>query len=206
MKLASYSYLFSVLLAFSACKTDPQRPAPLRPKGQQTQAPISETVSQEVEVKESKDNSPRERLEYKIKITDPAKIASDRANALSILNHRLKSKTKTAAMIEALTWEYAFVYDGEMSAPGVFSGVWVDFKADHTYAYGKNSTVHGTGKYSYLIDREELLMVDDNSSKKPEEWKVLSSEDTMVLQGTATYYDNYIQMKLVKVQDSIQSS
>lgn len=203
MKIVSNSYLFLVIISLTACNSDVKRPAPLNAHAQEPQETV---VEKKVEVKESTDTTPRERLEYRVKLTDPTKIAADRASALSILNHRLKSKPKTAAMIEAMTWEYAFVYDGEMSAPDVFAGVWVDFKPDHTYTYGKLSQIHGTGKYNYHVDREELLMIDDNSKKKPEEWKVLSAGETMVLQGTATYRDNYIQMKLVKVSDNIQSS
>lgn len=185
-----------------ACNNEVQRPAPTRADSPQATETV---VEEQSEIKESTDDTPRERLEYRIKVTDKNRIASDRASALSILNHRLKSNPKTAAMIETQTWEYAFVFDGEMSAPKVFAGVWIDFKDDHTYTYGKRSTVHGSGKYNYHLDRGELLMVDDNPKKKPEEWEVLSSDDTIILVGTMTYGDNYIQMKLVKVSDNIQS-
>ena len=110
------------------------------------------------------------------------------------------------AMIEADTWEYAFVFDGEMSPPGVHKGIWIDFKKDHTYAYGKYGQVQGTGKYNYHLERGELLMVDDEPNKKPEEWTIKSADDTMIMVGTPTYKDNHIQMKLVKVADSIQQN
>ena len=93
-----------------------------------------------------------------------------------------------------------------MSAAGVHNGIWVDFKRDHTYSYGKNSTVQGTGTYNYHVDRGELLMIDDKSSVKPFEWTVKTADDTMILIGTPTYQDNHVQMKLIKVSDSIQSA
>jgi len=108
------------------------------------------------------------------------------------------------AMIEADTWEYAFVFDGEMSPPGVNNGVWVDFKKDHTYTYGKFAEQQGTGKYHYHLDRGELLMIDDKPQTKPVEWTIKSSEDVMIMIGTPTYRDNHIQMKLVRKDDAIQ--
>ena len=91
-----------------------------------------------------------------------------------------------------------------MSAPGVYKGVWVDFRPDHTYAYGKNSSVKGKGKYNYHFDRSQLLMIDDDPAKKPREWDVKPAEDVLIFVGTETYNDKHIQMKLSKVPDSIQ--
>ena len=196
-------------MGFLACNNDPVRPKSTVPAAQPQQISPNTTSEETVvtsEPKQSKDTSPRDRLRFKIKEKDAKVIAKHRSNALNILNYRLKKDNTYMAMIEADTWEYAFVFDGEMSPAGVNAGIWVDFKKDHAYTYGKNGQVQGSGKYNFLLDREELLMVDDNPQIKPFEWTIKSADDTMIMVGTPTYKDNHIQMKLVRVADTIQQS
>jgi len=128
-----------------------------------------------------------------------------RANALSILDFRnKKTEGKSFSIIEADTWEYEFVYTkGNMSKEGEYTGIWVDFKPDMNYSYGKNKLVEGTGKYHYDSDEAVLLMIDDDVSKKPQEWTAKFAGDAMVLVGTNSYNDNSIQMKLARVADSV---
>lgn len=76
----------------------------------------------------------------------------------------------------------------------------------HTYAYGDKTGQKGTGKYNFHYERGEILMVDDDNSKKPEEWTTKHSDDVMIKIGTATYKDNHIQMKLVRTSNSIQKA
>jgi hypothetical protein len=146
-----------------------------------------------------------ERLQGLKKPKDSGNIASLRAQALSIINYRLKNNPKSYALIEADVWEYQFVFNGEMSKQGEYDGIWIDFKPDFTYEYGNRGKVEGSGKYSYEFDRSELLMVDDKSNAKPQEWQVKSAGDALVLVGTALYGDNAVQMKLHRVSDDIRS-
>jgi len=203
LKLQSFTYLLFISLTLLACKSDPVRPTSTV-NNMQGSGGVVEEERVVTEPKTSKDTAPRDRLRYKVKLKDEKAIVKHRASALNILNYRLKNDDSYMAMIEADTWEYAFVFDGEMSALGVHDGIWIDFKKDHTYTYGKNNVIHGTGKYNYQLDRGELLMIDDQPGKKPEEWTIKSADDTMIMVGTATYNDNHIQMKLVKVPDAIQ--
>jgi len=140
--------------------------------------------------------------------TDPLSpdvIATKRAQALAILNFRLKKDADFYTLMEDGVWELQFVHQGEMSKPGEFDGFWYDFKKDHTYEYGTRANVEGSGKYNYHFERGELLMVDNLGNKKPEEWTVKSSGDVMILVGTATYNDNHIQKKLVNHPVSFRS-
>lgn len=127
-----------------------------------------------------------------------------RAQALSILNHRLKKFPDTYQIIDHDLWEYKFVFDGEISPPGKYNGVWIDFKEDHTYDYGNRDKVEGSGRYNYHLDRSELVLVDNDKSKKPEEYIAKIANDVMILQGTATYNDRHIQMKLENVLADIK--
>ena len=146
----------------------------------------------------------QERLSSLKKGKDSGNIPAQRAQALSILNHRMKNNPESYAIIEADVWEYQFVFDGEMSEKGEYAGIWIDFKPDFTYEYGKLTEVRGSGKYNYHFERSELLMVDNLPSAKPQEWSVKNAGDAMVLVGTALYGDNSVQMKLQRVPDSIR--
>lgn len=182
-----------IILAFIfACKADtPKRPENSAITRENRHDVDNEAIREKLRLKKDEPLG----LDYITKL---------RSQAISILNHRLKTIDKTYAIVEAGTWEYQFVYDGEMSKPGAYDGVWLDFKNDHTYAYGDKTGQKGTGKYNYHLERSEILMVDDDTSKKPEEWAIKHSEDVMIRIGTATYKDNHIQMKLVRVGDDIQ--
>jgi len=145
-----------------------------------------------------------EELKKKPQGATASEVASMRQQALSIINHRLKNGEESYAIIEADVWEYEFYFKGEMSKPGEYAGVWIDFKPDNTYEYGHLQDVQGAGRYSYQFDREELLMVDNKSNEKPQEWQVKAAGDAMVLVGTHIYKDNAIQMKLSRVKDTIR--
>ena len=119
-----------------------------------------------------------------------------RSQALSILNHRLKTMPSTDPLVEADIWEYQFVYNGQMSKVGEYDGVWLDFKKDHTYEYGSSKVVNGGGKYNFHEGRQEILMVDNDTNKKPQEWSIKQEGDVMIMIGTASYEDNHIQQKM----------
>lgn len=168
------------------------------------------TANQQVEKVAEEDFNPLKRdkrlenLKKKAEGNSPSEIASMRQQALSIINHRLKNGEESYAIIEADVWEYEFYFKGEMSKPGEYKGVWIDFKPDNTYEYGHLKEVQGAGRFSYQFDRGELLMVDNNSNQKPQEWQVKAAGDALVLVGTHIYKDNAIQMKLGRVSDSIR--
>lgn len=196
MKVLRYIILCLALLLLS-CKTDKvERPDPIlqntQPKN--VPAPKAQQNPQQKDITERVSN--RE--------ASPNEIATQRAQALAIINHRLKSDSESYAIMEADTWEYEFVYNKEMSKPGEYAGIWLDFKPDHTYEYGKNNIVEGAGKYNYSFERGEVVMVDNNTTKKPQEWTVKHADEIMIMIGTATYNDNHIQQKLLRKPDSIR--
>lgn len=193
LKVVTYFIFASALLIFS-CKSDKvDRPAPIL-NNQAKQAGNLTNPAAQI----SKETNGFNRS------ASPNEIATQRAQALAIINHRLKSDSQSYAIVEADTWEYEFVFNKEMSKPGEYAGVWLDFKPNHTYEYGKNGTIKGSGKYNYSLEREQVVMVDNDSSKKPQEWEVKHAGDMMVMVGTATYKDNHMQQKLVRKPDSIR--
>ncbi len=188
-----YTYFFICLCFYLiSCKNDaPNRPEPLGDAAK-TKSTIMENPLK------------RERLEEMKRKNKTNNIPAMRVQALSILNHRMKKDSTTYAIIDADVWEYKFVFNGEMSKPGEYDNTWIDFNSDHTYDYGKASQVMGSGKYNYNLNRNELLIVDNDSSQKPQEWSVKNAGDVMILIGTSTYKDNATQMKLERVKESIK--
>lgn len=192
MKLITY-LIFCASLVFMSCQGENK--------------PVKSTQKPEV-AEEDFNPLKRERLEQLKKRKeqpDINEIASMRQQGLSLINHRLKNGAESYAIIEADSWEYEFYFHGEMSKPGEYDGIWIDFKPDHTYTYGNRGTVQGAGRYNYHFERQELLMVDNDDNQKPQEWQVKSGGDVMVLVGTNTFKDNAIQMKLARTNDDIQS-
>ncbi|MDA8692472.1 hypothetical protein N9L92_00305 [Saprospiraceae bacterium] len=137
-------------------------------------------------------------------IGTPLNIPALRAQALSILNHRLKKFPDTYSIVDNDVWEYKLVFDKKMSPAGKYDGVWIDFKEDHTYDYGNRSVVEGSGRYNYHMERGEIVLVDNDKNKKPQEFTAKLSGNVMILEGTATYDDRHIQMKLENVTDQVK--
>lgn len=195
MTLKVYTYLlFCAILTLFACKEDNKQ------NSKQVTTENNVAADQLNPVKKERMEELRKRKE-----AAPEQLAAQRQQALSILNFRLKGGAKSYAIVEADVWEYQFYYDGEMSKPGEYEGVWIDFKPDHTYEYGKLQTVQGSGRYNYHFERGELLMVDNQQAEKPKEYTVKGGDAVMVLVGTSTYGDNSIQMKLERQPDSFRN-
>ena len=128
---------------------------------------------------------------------------AEKGTAASILEFRLKEEPDIIPIIEADTWEYKFVFDGNaMSKEGDYDGQWIDFKQDNSYMYGEKDKVKGSGRYHYSFDTSILLMVDNDPNKKAQEYEAKFAGDVMVLVGTSTYKDNAYQMKLERIPDS----
>lgn len=186
LKIYRYIIILTVILCIS-CKNDK----------------VNVNQSSEEEIMENP--VIRERMEEMRKKSTPLNIPKLRAQAASILEFRSKQGQDSYAIIEADTWEYQFVFDGEMSEQGAYTGVWIDFYPDGRYEYGKYDKIEGSGRYNFHFDRFELLMLDDDESIKPQEWSVKVAGDAMVLVGTATYKDNSMQMKLERVKETIKT-
>ena len=128
---------------------------------------------------------------------------AEKGTAKSILEFRIKENNEIFPILEADTWEYKFVFDGSsMSKEGDYDGQWIDFKEDNSYVYGDQTTKKGAGRYHFDLDKSILIMVDNDSNKKAQEYEAKFAGDVMVLVGTATYKDNAFQMKLERIPDS----
>lgn len=122
-----------------------------------------------------------------------------RGSALSILNHRISEDSdEFYSIIEDGIWQFQFIHDGsKMNKPDSFDKEYLDFKDDLTYERGRSGKVVETGKYHYSFKTDKVLMIPDDSSKNPQEWKTMFKSDVfMILVGTPEYGNNNFQMKL----------
>ena len=123
-----------------------------------------------------------------------------RALALQTIDYRIKNEgDKSYSAIEANVWQYEFLFDAvSMTIPAPYDGNWVDFKPDLTYEYGFYNENLGSGRYHYSFETGAILMVDNDESKKPNEYDVKLSGDSLVLVGKASFDSNIVQAKLYR--------
>ncbi len=173
--MKNFTILFTCFYAISFCVGCSSSPTPESPKIQQ-------------DIKSAAQSSFKEDQKVDPKL---------RSQALGILAHRIKHDPKSYAIIEAGILNYEYVYNGrQMSKKGEYTGDWIDFKNDFTYDYGRYDSVLGGGRYHYSMDKGELVMVDNEASKNPQEWTIKAGGDMIVKVGTQTYGNNAFQIKL----------
>ncbi|MCB9310051.1 MAG: hypothetical protein H6567_08340 [Lewinellaceae bacterium] len=127
-----------------------------------------------------------------------ADIATMRTNAEGMLEFRDKELNhKSVTIIDKDIWKVvAFIIGRDGKFGDKLHGAWIDFKEDLTYTYGHYDKTEGQGLYIYDLDKELILLIDDNQTMKPQEFKVKVTNDNLVLVGTETYRDNAMQAKL----------
>lgn len=127
----------------------------------------------------------------------PEKIKAWNIEANNILKFRKEAVNETFAALETGVWEYEFVFEkGAMSKAGEKQGQWLDFDNKFGYQYGLYDKKEGSGKYHYDYKTGLVLMVDEDATIKPKEYKAMLNGDMLVLVGQATYLDNAYQAKL----------
>jgi len=121
-----------------------------------------------------------------------------RAHAKELVKSRSQTE-KAMAFLTSDHWAYEFVFDGyEMSKRGVYDGQWIKFGDDHTYEYGLYNEVKGQGQYHYSLNSEKMIMVDDKDDMMPEEWKIQSQDEVMIMVGAGYFGNNPRQCKLLR--------
>ena len=126
-----------------------------------------------------------------------------RQSATPIVNHRNKeSGNKSVAILTQDKWAYEGIFKGSEFVRMDSTHVkWIDFKDNLTYEYGENKEVKGSGIYAYNFDTGVLLLVDNEITMKPYEYKVKAHNDLIILEGMSTYQDHNIQAKLVRITE-----
>jgi hypothetical protein len=130
----------------------------------------------------------------------PSEIANWRASAKSILEKRQTDFARKTyeALVKDLWLVDAYLSTDKMVSGDSVLGAWLDFKDDLTYAYGFGDKITGSGSYFYDFESSKLLMLDDNTLLKPQEFNVRLRNDMIILVGEYVYRDNNLQSKLTR--------
>lgn len=130
----------------------------------------------------------------------PEEITAWRSSARGILQKRqsdFANKTYEALVKDIWLVDAYLIADRMVSGDSV-RGAWIDFKDDLTYEYGFGQKPTGSGKYYYEFESSKLLMLDDNSLLKPQEFDVRLRNDMVIFVGEYVYRDNNFQSKLTR--------
>jgi|GEM_PF-2371980 len=128
-----------------------------------------------------------------------AQIDDLRSHAHALIEKRSKEEDAYSMLVVG-HWVYEAIFAGGERPKPVEPGFWVKYDEDFSYQYGQYDRIDGGGKYHLTFNTEEptMIMVDDNANKSPEEWKLMTKEDVMILVGSNYFGNNPKQMKLVK--------
>jgi len=129
-------------------------------------------------------------------------------DANRIINHRYEdTERKAYIIVDKDLWEYEFIFKGkEMTKPGELKGNWIDFNQDLTYTYGKFDEVRGSGIFTYDAGTGLMILIDDNSNIKPQEFEAKVYDATLIMDGNAVYKDNNYNAKLKRVEERPRKS
>lgn len=138
-------------------------------------------------------------IHFNTTVSSGSEVLQFRKNAKSIIEKRILDQPRIPSIIDQGTFFFQFIVKGsQISEVGLLDNKWIDFKEDNTYSYGINKKIDGTGVYHYTEDGI-LLMIDDDETRKPQEFQAKHGGDSLVLVGRPTYKDNNMQMKLEKI-------
>jgi hypothetical protein len=186
----------------ASCKSDTKKEVKkeLSKKEQLLQQPFPEATkdnSMTAYVATNPNDNPLQEPKTTYEETKVPSMQELRNQGESIFTKRMSDKAEPIAALDVSRWGY----DGEFNN-GKFTdkieGRWLDFSEKMTYTYGDQSGKKGGGKYHYDNDTHLLLVLDDNKSIKPVEYKIKIVNDALVLMGQATYGDGGYQAKLTR--------
>jgi len=180
MKKLVYYFVILAMMC-SACKEDPS---------QETGSRIANTESGNAIHTAPATVSP----------ANKAKIDNSRSHAYALIESRSQGEDAYSMLVVGW-WMYEAIFAGGERPQPVESGYYIKFEDDFSYSYGQFQDVQGGGKYHLTFNTDgdpKLIMVDDNPTKSPEEWSVLTKENVMILVGSNYFGNNPKQMKLVK--------
>lgn len=126
-----------------------------------------------------------------------------RGQASGIVDFRIKNST--AGMTTTLAqgvWVCDAIFLGSefLKSEKVLSR-WIKFGDDNTYEYGNYLDQFGHGKYHYNSEESIILILDDDSRIKPQEFKVMTNNNSLVLVGQMVYQDNNMQAKFSRYDE-----
>ena len=94
-------------------------------------------------------------------------------------------------------WHYEAVIKGTGPVEE-FKGHYIQFLEDNTYSHGSYDAEISTGKWNYNPTSTELILLPDQQTEMPSEFRLMSKGNTVICVGTGTFRNNDTQMKWIK--------
>jgi len=128
-----------------------------------------------------------------------AQVDDLRSHAHALIEKRSKEEDAYSMLVVGY-WVYEAIFAGGERPKAVEPGYWIKYDEDFSYEYGQYDRTDGGGKYHLTFNTEDpkMIMVDDNPTKSPEEWKLMTKESVVILVGSNYFGNNPKQMKLNK--------
>lgn len=193
--------LISVLITFSSCKDSLTKPK------REVKGFTPEMGFVPMNYRQSFDPMKEEKVKAQVgeqakRVTNftmsPDLIRKWQAQALAEIKEQAnKSNNKAYASFTANPWVIDAIFVDDFAPRNVHEGMWLNFKDDLTYEYGKYSEVIGKGKYYYNADVEILTILDDNLDVKPFEFGIGWDMGFIVIGGTKKFDDDGLMIKLI---------
>lgn len=126
-------------------------------------------------------------------------LATIRAQARTLIDHRVQTDNNPLAMMTVGYWHPEFVFNaGKMSDEFYYAGYWIKYNDDFTYQYGQNADVHGGGRYHFRLDDKALLLLDDDVEQEPKSFTANYNGEAMAYIGKHDYgVNNGMQIKMI---------
>lgn len=136
-------------------------------------------VQQDTDKKEIKTSAPRT-------YADPSKVFT-------------RENRKAYAIITADLWHFNFALSvTDTPEDNIYEGYWLDFEDDFSYVKGYYDKVIAKGEYDYDNDSKILEMIPTEGDDEPNQWKIKTNGEVIILVGTSKYGNNATQIKLVR--------
>ncbi|HMP29162.1 MAG TPA: hypothetical protein PKD85_06165 [Saprospiraceae bacterium] len=195
------TFLVAVVMLFASCKENPKRPSK-DSKGFKPEmgfVPMEYGQSFDLD-KEKKIKAQVGENAKRVKdfVMSPDLLREWQARALSEINAEAQqSNNKAYASFTAKPWIIDGIVVDDFAERSIHEGMWLQFKDDLTYEYGRYSDKLGKGKYYYNADKESLIILDNDLNVKPLEFEVGWDMGFIVIGGTKKYDDDALMIKLI---------
>jgi len=137
-----------------------------------------------------------------IKSSDP-----DIVDARSRAEEKLIGKDQQGLFPDLIDgyWNYDVVVKGTGPVDD-FKGQWIQLNSDYTFELGKNGVSIGGGKWNYNSEDNRLVLLDNNGSEMPTEWKLMKNGATIICVGTPDFQNNDTQIKWTNTKEKPASN
>jgi len=138
---------------------------------------------------------------HKLSISDTVVTTAARARSTELITQLIKAQPKANEDLIFFYWALEHVYDNdEITSHWSSDGYWIKFYEDFTYQTGINGDIVSLGTYYYDVGDLSLLLVDADTERFPQLWRLgLEGIDASLIGRPYFEIPNGVQIKLTGV-------